>query len=163
MTAALAILRRVPIWVWVLVLVLAWGGWQRHTAKVQGAKASAAIAASAAKDKAAADAALADMNRQVKTQQEATDAEHQARIRDDAAAASAADALRRLRMRLAASRPSPAPAASAGGTTAQSGPDVYPELFDRVAEAAGRFAAIADERGRAGAACERIGEVTSKP
>lgn len=163
MTVALAILRRVPVWAWVLVLVLAWGGWQRHVAKVQGAKAAAAIASSAAKDKAAADAALADLDRQVKIQKEATNAEHHAAERDRAAAAFAVDALRRLRVRLATSHPGPAPTASAGGPTAQAGPDVCPELLGRLGEAAGRLAEIADARGRAGTACERISEVTSNP
>jgi len=156
----LALLRvfvgRVPGWAWALVLSLSWGGWQHHRAAVAGRQA---VAAEQALRQLQADAAKATKDalvKQIEVQQGAIHVAQETAAQDRAGADAAADALRRLRQRAAHACGGAAPAAAAGSQAATGGPVVSAELFSRLGEAAGRLAAIADERGRAGAACEAI-------
>lgn len=81
----------------------------------------------------------------------------QAAQRDAVAAAAVSDSLRERAAQLArACRPAPATAATAPGGQAASNPgDLLADLFARADAAAGELARIADERGAAGAGCER--------
>lgn len=102
--------------------------------------------------------ALIETTRRLTAQQEAADvASRQARrARADAAAAdAAAGSLREHVARLAARAAGDDPAAAAGGQTAADAAGMLAELQRRADERAGILARIADERGIAGAACER--------
>ncbi|WP_093299911.1 DUF2514 family protein [Variovorax sp. NFACC27] len=86
-----------------------------------------------------------------------------ARARDDAA--DAVRAARQLRDELAAYRAAiraatAAPAAAAGGPPTTDPLDLLADLFGRADARAGELAAIADERGAAGAICERWARAT---
>ena len=90
-----------------------------------------------------------------------TEALNEAKRQADAARADADSANRaaeRLRKRanVAFSSPGSAdPAASASGSAASNPASVYADVLGRLGDAAGQLAAIADERGIAGNACER--------
>lgn len=123
-TAALSILRFVPVWVWAVVALLAWGGFQRHSA-TQATKAAAA-----ASQAAAVHAAAAEGERQARqleqtyatNVQKASNAYAQNLRRARAAAADTRSELDRLRDAAAVAAPScaagPGAAASAGADAA---------------------------------------------
>lgn len=148
----------------VVVAILGWGAFQRHQMKVAQAEVQKIQLREAQTQANAAKAAIDELARQVTAQQEAI-RDAQATAESHRASADAAtDALQRLRHRYAATvASSGAASAPAGGSAATpNGTGVCDELLGRVGALAGRYAAIADARGRAGHACERIadGEVT---
>ena len=165
--AALSILRRiagaVPIWAWALTAALSWGALQRHAATTAGQRALKAERELSTMRLDAAQAAKDALARLAVTQQKAINEARNAADLDRAGADAAADALRRLRVRASGSS-CPAHVATAGSAPAADAGNLPADLLSRIGQAAGQFAAIADERGRAGRACERIGseEVSSK-
>jgi hypothetical protein len=109
--------------------------------------------------------ALIETTRRLTAQQEAANAAAQQarRARADAAAAdAAAGSLREHVARLAARAAGNDPAAAAGGQTAADAAGMLAELQRRADERAGILARIADERGIAGAACERAYDALSR-
>lgn len=86
----LAVARAVPLWVWVVVVALAWGGWQRHRAiSATEARAAAEQAAAVSDATAAAEQAAREREHALNTRaQEAADVHraNEARLRRDAAA-----------------------------------------------------------------------------
>lgn len=165
--AGLSILRRiagaVPFWAWALAAALGWGALQRHAATTAGQRALKAERELSTLRLDAAQTAKDALARLAIDQQKAINEAKNAAELDRAGADAAADALRRLRAR-AAGRSCPAPAAAAGSAPAAAAGDLPADVLGRIGEAAGELAALADARGRAGRACERIaGEpVTSK-
>lgn len=165
--AGLSIVRRiagaVPIWVWVLAAALGWGALQRHAATTAGLRALKAERELSTLRLDAAQTAKDALTRLAIDQQKAINEAKNAAELDRAGADAAADALRRLRAR-AAGRACPAPAAAAGSAPAAAPGDLPADMLGRLGEAAGQLAAVADERRRAGLACERIGgrQVTSQ-
>lgn len=159
----------VPLWVWVAlafaVSILTWGAYQRGQVKdamaaaVKAQQDLAQVQADAAK--VAIDALAVEVSTQRKAVREAQDSATQ----DRAAAAAAGDALQRLRQRYAATTASGgAASAPAGGSQAATdGAGVCAGLLDGVGALARRYADIANNRGRAGQACERIADVEVKP
>ena len=118
----LSIARVVPLWAWALVALLAWGGWQRHSA-TQATKAAAA-----AEQSAALQAAAAEGERQARQLEQtyATNVQGAANAyaenlrRARAAAADTRTELERLRDATAAAAPS---CAASPGAAASSGTD----------------------------------------
>ena len=161
----IGLLRLVPVWAWALVAALLYGGWQHHRATAAGIQALEAQKALATLQADAAKHSIDTLARTVAVQQEAVHAAQETATADRAAADAAAGALVRLRNR--AAHPGggcAAPAVASGSTPTTAGAVVPAELLGEVGELARRYAAIADDRGRAGAACERIGsqQVTGK-
>lgn len=149
----------VPAWAWALLLALSWGGVQRHGATVAVQKERAAELQLAELRANAAQAAIDALAHQVATEQGAIHAA-QADASRLAADRDAADAsVRRLLGRVAAAdRAAKAAAAAAGSASAPDGAGVCPDVLGRVAALGRRYAEIADRRGSAGRACERIGD-----
>jgi hypothetical protein len=158
MTAALVILRRVPPWVWVLIGVLAWGGWQRHQARSIERKHTQAVAAAAAERETKLQADAAETARRLAAQKGITDdARKQAQTL-------AADALRartaeqQLRARLAAYTANAGashPAAASGSPPTAQDAGMLADLFGRCLGSLRVMAATADDSRAAGEACQR--------
>lgn len=156
MTVVLSILRRVPVWVWVVLALLAWGGFQRHSAKAAERKASqlreAVVQREAAEAKAAADQRAAQLEAQRKVIDDAT----QRAAREAADAATARTALQRLRASLAAGAANAASApASASSQAAGASSAVLAELLGQCGKRVLELGEYADAAAGAGAACER--------
>ena len=163
---AFALLRRiasaVPFWAWALAAALGWGALQRHAATTAGNRAVKAERELSTLRLEAAQAAKDALTRLAINQQKAINEARNSAELERAGADAVADALRRLRAR-AAGRTCPAPAAAAGSTAAADTGDLPADVLSRIGEAAGEIAALADARGRAGRACERIaGEPVTK-
>lgn len=158
MYALLPLLRRVPVWAWVLVLALGWGAVQRHRAT----SAAEALARTQAAEAQAREAALVlrqqEIERRLIAAQENADAARQQTEQAVADATARAAAAERLlqRARAVAAR-APASAASA----AESGPPIDPaagllaDVLGRCVAQLGLVADFADRAHIAGQACER--------
>lgn len=149
----MGLIRLVPLWAWAALVLLAWGGINKHRAAV------ATRAAAEAREQAAS---AQEAARRLDTLQEVTDAATirlQARPAALRAAAAAGDGLRLRAAELAASAAAPA----ADCTPAADASRVLADVLGRLEEAGRRAAAIADERGDAGAACERAWDAMSQP
>lgn len=162
----IGLLRGLPGWSWwLLALVIIAGGQQVRVSMAQADAAQAATALAdyktevAERDRLAAADALQETKRRIAAfDEEQRNAEQQLQVaRADAAGAAAA--LDRLQQRLAdaeqrsraAGNSITAQLSQAADTTAR----VRADLLSRIGEAAGLYAAVADERGVAGSSCER--------
>jgi Protein of unknown function (DUF2514) len=149
----LSFLRAVPFWVYLLIAVIAWGGYQRYQAKSAAAVyQKAQIAAAKATEAALVENIRETARRLAEQTKVAQDAETKlAKARATAAAADGAAV--RLRQRLdairAASAPTGDPAAAGASTT-----DRLADVLGRCADQYRTVAASADRAIVAGHACE---------
>lgn len=150
---SLALLRRVPIWAWVLLALLAWGGFQRHQAKAVAAKFAAAQQQAAKEREAELARSLAVAAQRLNDQQENIRHANQATEHARADTASSAGAAERLRQRLAAEQARARAADSAAA--AASAADRIAEAFGSCVAEYRSVAAIADAAIIAGQLCER--------
>jgi hypothetical protein len=131
------------------VAVLAWGGWQKHRATV------AVAALTEIREKIIHDA-LVETTRRINAQVEITNAltAELRRVRSDAAAADIAG--RGLRDRARAIAAACGASAAATGGAASAPEYLLADVLGRLEEAGRELALTADERGAAGAACQRL-------
>jgi hypothetical protein len=157
---SLDLLRRVPIWVWIVAVALAWGGWQRHRVQVVATTlAKATQKAAAEREKGLADS-IAETTRRLAVQQEVNKHDLQAKEKAVAAAASSAAAVDRLRKQLAAGNPGPVPGDPVTGAIRDSG-----RLAELLGECADRYRVVAEKADRAviaGSACQGLYESLTK-
>lgn len=156
MGIVLAILRGIPVWAWALAAVIGWGALQKHRADAAAKREKAAALEQADARASAIHGALVQQTNVVRKQTEVIhDATEQAR-RARADADRAGDAERRLLARIgAAGGGSTDPAAAGASAPAGDASAVPADLLGRCVGDLRRLAAIADERGIAGQACER--------
>jgi len=153
-----AALGRLPVWIWAIALVLAWGAWQRHQVAAAVKKERAAETELVTLQRDAAQHSIDTLARTVAVTRKAVNEAQTSAAADRAAAAAAADARRQLLDRAAVAGGGCAAAAAAPGSPTAGAAGLVPaELLDRVSLAAQQLAEIADDRRRAGLACERIG------
>ena len=158
-SGVLGLFGRLPAWVWVLVALLAWGGWQRHQARAVAVELAGQQAQAAQAREAGLQASIAETERRLQAQHGvAQDAQDQLdKVRADRTAADRVAA--RLRAKLAA-------AGQAGGgsgdstaagdcAAAEARAGVLADLLSRADDRAGGLAAAADAARIAGEACER--------
>ena len=158
MIPALGLLRAVPLSAYAVIAALGWGAIQHHRAAAAGAQLLAERGRAAELREAAYRDALLTTTRRLSALQETTD-EAIAQAARDRAAAAAAAADRRVRERataLVARAAAADPAAADGCAPAANAARVLADLLRRADERAGLLARIADERGTAGRACERL-------
>ena len=149
----LSFIRAVPFWVWLLAAAIAWGGFQRWRANGAAETYQAAQIQAAKQTEAALAANIRETARRLAAQQEATrEAENQASIArvDAAAAATAAERLRKRLAAIRAAEPRASDSAAAGASTTDRLADVLGQCADRYRE----VAAAADQAIVSGRACE---------
>jgi len=152
--SVLSFLKAIPFWVYLLVAVVAWGGYQRYQAK-----SAAAVYQKAQIDAAkATEAALAENIRETArrlAEQTKVTQDAETKLAKARAAAVAADgAAGRLRQRLDAIRAASAPA----GDPSAAGASTTDRLADVLGQCADRYRAVAASADRAiisGHACEQ--------
>lgn len=152
-SGAVGLLRKVPVWVWVVAAALAWGAWQRHLAHSAADKLlTLQRQVAAAQEKALTESLEQYASRVLAQQKELTDAN--TKLADaQRSARSAADAAAGLRAHLAlrsSASPNGAPTACDGKA------DLTSDLLGACAE---RYAGVAAEADRAilsGLLCERL-------
>lgn len=167
MTAVLAILRRVPAWLWPLLAALAWGAWQRHDARTQTERRKAAEVQVATERAQAAEATASESMRRVLAQQEvihAAEVRSAALARDAAAARAVADRVRVAAASYAASSATSSAAAAGDCQAAETVSGLYADLLGRAVERGAVLADLADRARAAGQACEAAYDsLTVKP
>lgn len=144
----------------VAVAILGWGAFQRHQLKAAQAEVQKVQLREAQTQADAAKAAIDELARQVNTQQGAIRDAQAVAASHRASAGAAAGALQRLQHRYAAALAGGGAASSpaVGGQAAPDGAGVCAGLLNGLGAVARRYAAIADARGAAGQACERISD-----
>lgn len=164
-TAARAFVGRMPIWIWVVVVALAWGAFQHHRASAAGRRALQAQKDLADLRADAAATTIKTLTHAIAGQQEAIHAAEEQTASADIARAAVAGSLAGLLDRYrAAQRGRAAAPASGASAPAAAGSDLCPQLLGRMGEAAGRYADAADRARIAGEACARSYEaLTLKP
>ena len=165
-----ALLKAVPVWVWLLIgLIAVLGGALIYQTLALADARQAHAKYVAGQEKAARDASDAaraeEQRRQREINQVRTDAQEQitAAADDAAVAASAADSLQQQVDKLLASRASCNTRVAEGGKTIADLTTVLADLRRRADERAGELARIADESRIAGLACESAYRSLSKP
>lgn len=158
---ALSILKKifgaVPWWVWLVVVAVSWGAWQRHQVKsIEGKRTKEIVQAAADREtKLIADAQ--ETARRLQTQKGIANAA-QIKSKKDAAdaavARAAADELRARLAAIAANAGSGDPSAPNGGAAAQAGVGMLADVLGKCTQRVQRLAEIADASRTAGAACE---------
>ena len=151
-----SLLRSIPWWAYVIALVLAWGGWQRHRAQSVAATYQKAQAEASAKREAELAKSIAETERRLEAQRKVTDhaiVQTAAAKRDAVGAAAAAAS---LRIRLAAFNSGSGasnPATPTGGDTATSSVDLLANVLSQCVERVRVLAEYADQSRIAGDAC----------
>lgn len=166
LTAALAILRRVPLWLWAVVAVMAWGAWQRHDARTQTERRKAAEVQVATERAQAAEAAASESMRRVLAQQEvinAAEARTEALARAAAAARAMAGRVRSAAAALVASSAASSPAAAGSCEATEAVAGLYADLLGRAVERGAVLADLADRARAAGQACEAAYDSLTPP
>jgi hypothetical protein len=161
-----AILRVIPIWAWALAAALGWGAWQSHRATAAAAETADVHAETARLRERATAASLTETTRRIGAQAEVTrDATAKAaRARADrAAAVRAADRVSARAGELAARAAACDSTVAGEREAAADAARVLADLLRRADERAGVLAAVADERGIAGATCERAYQALTSP
>lgn len=157
----LGLAKMVPIWVWLVLAILGWGGWQNHKANVAAAELVDERQKISAAREQAMQASMAETARRLRAQEEANRyaTEQTALSRADALAAGAAlDRVQQRANQLASRAGSCDTSVASGRTTASEAARMLADLQRRADERAGLLARIADERGIAGEACQRAYE-----
>jgi len=153
----LAVLRKVPIWLWVVLAALVWGGIQHRRATAAGETLRQAQAAAAADEAQALRASIAETQRRAQRQEEvAHDAETRLADAARAAVVARADAgrVRNAFAAYAASAAAAGASAAGGGAAADSALGLCAELLGRAVDRAAVLADLADRSRAAGQACE---------
>lgn len=157
----IALLRVIPIWVYIVAACLAWGGYQRWRANSAAQEYAQAQAAAATEREAALQAAIEETARRLAAQAKATKDADEQTAKAKTAAAGAAGAAQRLRAQLAAfaaSATSSDPAASGAGATSG-----LAEILGECADRYRTVAVAADRAVIAGRACEQIYDSLASP
>lgn len=157
LTAALAILRGVPVLVWVVVAAVLWGGWNYNRAKSAGETLRQAQAAAAAEEAQALRSTIAETERRLSAQQEiasAAQAKADTNARAAAAARATADRVRSAAAAYAASAAASNPAAAGSCEATEHAAGMFADLLGRTAQRAAVLADLADRASAAGKACE---------
>lgn len=152
---ALSLLGRIPVLAWVLVAVLAWGGWQRWQV-IRQADELRTVAAQVEAANAAARAST-ETARRATALQEIVDEQTRKLDQARADAAAAAAAGQRLRAQLAAYRRAAGQdsAATAIRSATDTAASVLADVLGRCSERREELARYADAAREAGATCER--------
>lgn len=157
LSGALSLFGKVPWYGWVLTLLLAWGGWNRHQARSVKADFEQAKVSAAAERADSAASAVAETLRVTRGQQEIVNAKNKQLEAERVAAAAAVDVGRQLRLRLAAvqSRSPAGDTRAAGGCEATAATaDLRADMQRRLDEAAEGIALYAGRARIAGETCE---------
>lgn len=158
MTAVLAIIKGIPVWVYALVLALGWGGVQHKRATWAGERERLALATAAAEEAKALRTTIAETERRAAAHQEIADAARTQVAANTAAAAAARADAGRVRAAFAAYAASAAAnrAPSVGaGEAAEASLSLCADLLGRTANRAAVLADLADRSRIAGLACEQ--------
>lgn len=156
MTVVLALLRRVPVWLWAVIAAIAFGAWQRHRAEAAEKVHTQAVAKAAELREKKLEEDAAETARRLAETERAAD---EARKKSEALAADAQRSRRaaeQLRARLAASaadRGTPGPAAAGGSPAACEAGAVPADMFLSLVDRARVLAEAADASRIAGEAC----------
>lgn len=156
MNPVLAILRGIPIWAYVLALVLGWGGFQKHRATVAAGVVAAQAQKAAQEREAALAASILERDRRLGAQVEIVNHANAEIDRVKIDAGRTLSERDRLRARLAALQ-ARRPGAGASASTA-SPTDSLPDLLGQCADRYASVAAEADRSIVAGLACQRAYE-----
>ena len=161
MNPVFAILRAIPIWAYVVALVLAWGGFQKHRATVAAGVVAAQAQKAAQEREAALAAAIQERDRRLSAQVEVVTHANAEIDRVKADAGRTLSERDRLRARLAslqARRPGAGASAPAASPT-----DSLPDLLGQCADRYASVAAEADRAVVAGLACQQSYESLKQP
>lgn len=157
LTAALGLLRGIPLWVFAIVAALAYGGWQHHRAKSAGDTLRQAQAVAATEEAQALRSTIHETERRLSAQQEiasAATAKAQRNARAAVDARALADRVRSAAIAHAASAAASNPAAAGSCEAAERAASLFAELLGRTAQRAAVLADLADRSVAAGQACE---------
>jgi hypothetical protein len=152
LTPILSFLKLIPIWVYIIVVCLGWGGYQRYRANSTAAEYQQAQAKAASEREKALALTIEETARRLSAQQEATNEAEKKSVKAVGDAAAARTAAARLRDKLASIDASggfasaPAPSASQASRVA--------DILNRCADEYTKVAGIADRAIIAGLACE---------
>lgn len=165
MIGVLSILGRVPVWVWALAVLAAWGGWHRYQAVSTKADFQQAIVVAEAARAASAVQAATETARRERAHKELlndawkkAEAEAAARTR----ALAAGDKLRAQLAALDARRCAGDSAAAPGGAAASAAGDLQAYVRRRLDEATDGVAGYAGQAAGAGALCEKSYDALTK-
>jgi len=161
MTAVLSFLAKVPLWVWLVVAVLMWGGWQQHRAKATAAAFKQEQMLAAEDREKALVAALAETERRMVAQKKVVEDAEAQTVKAKGSAAAANAAAGKLRARLDALKVNTAASAASSPGAGEAG-----GLADLLATCADRYRGVAEAADRAiiaGLACANAYEALSKP
>jgi hypothetical protein len=152
-----ALLKKVPAWAWCIAAALAWGAYQRHDARVAGARALKAEQTLAAERLQAKEAVLLASKRVIDQQKVVIDEARNDATNESVARAAVSGALARLLVRYhTQSRGLAAASAPAGSAPTDASVDLCAGLLAGAGEVSRQLAEEATRARRAGQRCERL-------